>query len=153
MLTKQWIIIAINCFAITVKPVYNDHPRDPKLVAVVDRWSLFRGSFIIWKLKSGPRNSGCCRQVVVIRKWSLTQGWLYFVTFYTKNIIFSFFYQSWWFFVSFQFSDFNKLKGEIENRTNVLAPNKSISDHEIVLKIFSPFVFDLQVRLKVFSTS
>ncbi len=24
----------------TVKPVYNDHP---KIVAVVDRWSLFRG--------------------------------------------------------------------------------------------------------------
>jgi len=24
----------------TVKPVYNDHPRDPKIVAVVDRWSL-----------------------------------------------------------------------------------------------------------------
>jgi hypothetical protein len=27
----------------TVKPVYTDHPWDPKLVAVVDRWSLFRG--------------------------------------------------------------------------------------------------------------
>ncbi len=24
----------------TVKPVYKDHPRDPKFVAVVDRWSL-----------------------------------------------------------------------------------------------------------------
>jgi hypothetical protein len=29
--------------AYTVKPVYNDHPRDTKLVAVVDKWSLFRG--------------------------------------------------------------------------------------------------------------
>ncbi len=27
----------------TVKPVYNDHPWDPNTVAVVDRWSLFRG--------------------------------------------------------------------------------------------------------------
>jgi hypothetical protein len=27
----------------TVKPEYNDHPRDPKIVAVVDMWSLFRG--------------------------------------------------------------------------------------------------------------
>ncbi len=27
----------------TVKPVYNDHPRDPKIVAAVDRWSLFGG--------------------------------------------------------------------------------------------------------------
>jgi hypothetical protein len=26
-----------------VKPVYNDHPRDTEFVAVVDRWSLFRG--------------------------------------------------------------------------------------------------------------
>jgi hypothetical protein len=24
------------------KYVYNDHPWDPKIVAVVDRWSLFR---------------------------------------------------------------------------------------------------------------
>ena len=31
----------------TVKPVYNDHPWDPKIVAVVDRWSLFRGSFVL----------------------------------------------------------------------------------------------------------
>jgi hypothetical protein len=27
----------------TVTPVYNNHPWDPKIVAVVDRWSLFRG--------------------------------------------------------------------------------------------------------------
>jgi hypothetical protein len=26
-----------------VIPVYNDHPHDPKIVAVVDRWSLFGG--------------------------------------------------------------------------------------------------------------
>jgi len=26
-----------------VKPVYNDHPWHPKIVAVVDRWSLLRG--------------------------------------------------------------------------------------------------------------
>ena len=31
----------------TVKPVYNDHPRDPKFVAVVDRRSLFRGSLML----------------------------------------------------------------------------------------------------------
>ncbi len=29
-------------FGITVKPVYNDHPWDPKIVAVGDKWSLFR---------------------------------------------------------------------------------------------------------------
>jgi hypothetical protein len=31
----------------TVKPVYNDHPWDSKIVAVVDRWSLFRDSFAL----------------------------------------------------------------------------------------------------------
>ncbi len=30
-------------FEDTFKPVYNDHPWDPKIVAVVDKWSLFRG--------------------------------------------------------------------------------------------------------------
>ena len=34
-------------FVYTVKPVYNDHPRDLIYVVVVDRWSLFRGSFIL----------------------------------------------------------------------------------------------------------
>ncbi len=29
----------------TVKPEYNDHPWEPKIVAVVYRWSLFRGSY------------------------------------------------------------------------------------------------------------
>ena len=28
----------------TVKPVYNDHSWDPKIVVVIDRWSLFRGA-------------------------------------------------------------------------------------------------------------
>jgi len=53
---------------ITVKPVYNDHPRDQKFLAVVDRWSLFRASRILWKLKLGPQNIGRCKQVVVIRR-------------------------------------------------------------------------------------
>jgi len=34
---------AFNFFQNTVKLVYNDHPRDPKIVAVMDRWSLFGG--------------------------------------------------------------------------------------------------------------
>jgi len=52
----------------TVKPVYNDHPWDPKLVAVVDRGSLFRGYLSsktpIWDIK----------MVVVIDRWSLFGG-------------------------------------------------------------------------------
>ncbi len=27
--------------------MYNDHPWDPIIVAVVDRWSLFRGFFVL----------------------------------------------------------------------------------------------------------
>ena len=45
-------------FLNTVKPEYNDHPRDPKFEAVVDRWSLFRGSFMLQKLKIRPQNGG-----------------------------------------------------------------------------------------------
>jgi hypothetical protein len=52
----------------TVKPVYNDHPRDPKIVAVVDRWSLFGGHLCYkwsnWDLKI----------VAVIDRWSLFGG-------------------------------------------------------------------------------
>ncbi len=33
-----------NSKSYTVKPVYNGQPWDPKIEAVVDRWSLFRGS-------------------------------------------------------------------------------------------------------------
>ncbi len=47
----------------TVKPVYNDDTRDPKLVAVVKRLL----------------NGGRCRQVVVIRRWLLSQVLLYAV--------------------------------------------------------------------------
>ncbi len=31
----------------TVKLVYNDHPRAPEFVVVVDRWSLFQGNFML----------------------------------------------------------------------------------------------------------
>jgi hypothetical protein len=61
----------------TVKFVYNDHPRDPKFVAVVDRWSLFKGRFMLKRFKLGLKNNGRYRQVVVIRRWSLAQVWLY----------------------------------------------------------------------------
>ncbi len=44
----------------TVKPQYNDNSLDPKLVAVVERRSLF---------KMGSHKSGLYRQVVTIRRW------------------------------------------------------------------------------------
>jgi hypothetical protein len=48
----------------TLKPVYNNHSWDPKIMAVVDRWSLFRGHFRIkisnWDLK----------MFVVVDRWS-----------------------------------------------------------------------------------
>ncbi len=54
-----------------VKHVYNDHPWDPKIVIVVDRWSLFRGRLCTksskWNLKI----------VVVIDRWSLFGGGRY----------------------------------------------------------------------------
>ena len=74
MFLKLYIEILYLMIVIdTVIPGYNVHPRDPKIVAVVDRWSLFRGRFMLLKLKMGPQNSGCCRQVAAIRRWSLAQ--------------------------------------------------------------------------------
>jgi len=53
----------------TVIPVKNN----PKIVAVVDRWS-FRGK-LSNIIEMGSQNGGRCRQVVAIRRWSLTQVW------------------------------------------------------------------------------
>ena len=56
----------------TVKPVYNDHHWDPKIVAVVDRWSLFRDHLCNKSSEWGLINGGGrYRQVVAIRRWSL----------------------------------------------------------------------------------
>jgi hypothetical protein len=53
---------------ITVKFVYEDHPWNPKIVAVVDRWSLFRRNLcykrLHWDLKI----------VAVIDRGSLFRG-------------------------------------------------------------------------------
>ena len=68
----------------TVKHVYNDHPWDPKFVAVVDRWSLFRGTFMLQKFKMGPQNGGRYRQVVAIRRWSLALVLLYIYSKFLK---------------------------------------------------------------------
>jgi hypothetical protein len=52
----------------TVKPVYNENPRDPKIVTVVDRWSLFKGHLFSKSSKWDPK------KVVVWDKWSLFGG-------------------------------------------------------------------------------
>jgi hypothetical protein len=62
----------------TVKPVYNNHPWDPKIVAVVDRWPLFRGGLYYknwnWAFKIMVFVG---RWVAVIQRWPLAQVWLY----------------------------------------------------------------------------
>ncbi len=52
----------------TVKPVYNDHPRDPKIVAAVDRWSLFGGHLC------HKRSNWDLKTVAVVDRWSLFGG-------------------------------------------------------------------------------
>jgi hypothetical protein len=52
----------------TVKPVSNDHPWDPKIVAVVDRWLLFRGHLCDKSLKWD------LTMVVVIDRWPILGG-------------------------------------------------------------------------------
>ncbi len=36
-------LLSLKIYLYIIKPVYNGQPWDPKIVAVVDRWSLFRG--------------------------------------------------------------------------------------------------------------
>jgi hypothetical protein len=52
----------------TVKPVNNDHPWDPKIVAIVDMWSLFRGILYYtnfnWAFKT----------VAFVGRWPLFRG-------------------------------------------------------------------------------
>ena len=82
----------------TVKPVYNDHPRDPKIVSVVDRWSLFRGHLCNKNSKWNTKMMGRFWQVgvrylkvAVVDRWSFTPVWLYYETDYlnvlSSNII------------------------------------------------------------------
>ena len=52
----------------TVKPVYNGHPRDPKIVVVVNKWSLFRSHLCNKKSKLDPA------MVFVVCRWSLFGG-------------------------------------------------------------------------------
>jgi hypothetical protein len=40
-----------STYGYTVNSVYSDHIRDPKLVVVVDRWSLFGGRFMFYRLE------------------------------------------------------------------------------------------------------
>jgi hypothetical protein len=57
-----------NYFFCTVKHAYNDHPWDPKLLAVVDRWLLFIGHFY---------NKGPIRDIlieIVEDRWTLFGG-------------------------------------------------------------------------------
>ncbi len=71
----------IKLVSITVKLVYKDHPRDPKFAAVVDSWPIVVQRYLYFiktRLKLRLQNGGRCRQVVIIRKWSLAQVRLYF---------------------------------------------------------------------------
>lgn len=61
-------------YVYSFKPVYNDNHRGQPFVAVVGSKSLFRGSYMLHKLKFWPQNCGRCK------KRSLFGGgqvWLY----------------------------------------------------------------------------
>jgi len=50
------------------KPVYNDKPWDPKIVAAVNRWSLFGGRLCY------KRSNWDLKIVVVVDRWLLFGG-------------------------------------------------------------------------------
>ncbi len=59
-----------SIFASTVKPVYNGHPLDPKIVAVVLRWLLFRG----FSIKIGIKFDLAGLRLAVVSRWPLFRG-------------------------------------------------------------------------------
>ena len=54
----------------TVKPVNKDHPRETKHVVFAERWSLFRGQFLLELTIWGFGN------MVLFERWSLFGGCL-----------------------------------------------------------------------------
>ena len=52
-----------NCNLESVKPVYKDHPWDPKVVVVVDRWS-FPGDNLCNKFRRDPKMEGLYSEVL-----------------------------------------------------------------------------------------
>ena len=50
----------------TVKPVYNNHPLDPKSIGSCQLVIAVQRSFMLWKFKMGPQGGDYYRHVVVI---------------------------------------------------------------------------------------
>ena len=48
-----------------------------QIAYVVDKWSFFRGSFVLYNFKMGPIKVPHCSQVLAIRKLSVTHVWLW----------------------------------------------------------------------------
>jgi hypothetical protein len=60
----------IDLFASTVKPVYNGHPWDLKIVAVVHRWPLLR----VFSIKVTIEFDLAGLRLAVIDRWPLFRG-------------------------------------------------------------------------------
>jgi len=72
---KNWLKIDVTLNTHSTATTHGN----PELVIVVERWTLFRKQLYVIhiEIKSGPKNSGLCRQVVAIRRLSLALVWLY----------------------------------------------------------------------------
>ena len=57
-------------FSSTVKPVYNGHPCDPRIVTVVQRWPLFRG----FSIKIAIKFDFAGLRLAVVGRWALFRG-------------------------------------------------------------------------------
>jgi len=51
----------------------NCYPWDPKIIAVIDSWSLFRGTIMVYKFNMRLQNGDRYRQVVSIQMRLLAQ--------------------------------------------------------------------------------
>jgi hypothetical protein len=54
----------------TVKPVYNSHPWDPKVVAVVQGWPLFR----VFSIKIPIKFDLAELRLAVVGRWPMFRG-------------------------------------------------------------------------------
>jgi hypothetical protein len=66
-------LFVITEFHCTVKPLYNDHPWDPKKWPLLTSGRCSKYIYVIYKLLLGPQNDGRFRQVVAVRRWLLAQ--------------------------------------------------------------------------------
>jgi hypothetical protein len=72
VLSKYYVVLEtfMHLNLITVKPVYNGHPWDPKKAAVVQRWPVLEG----FSIKIGIKINRAGLRLAIVDRWPLFRG-------------------------------------------------------------------------------